>query len=98
MTTTENPDLLGQFSGWSPEGQSAAADALTRARESPWRPWYCGTRTCDGMPHDAWTHNHARGDQHPPAGDWDVWLELSGRGSGKTRSGAEWTHKMTKTT
>lgn len=32
----------------------------------------------------------ARPDQVPPAGDWRVWMLLGGRGSGKTRSGAEW--------
>lgn len=26
----------------------------------------------------------------PPEGDWSVWLVLGGRGSGKTRTGAEW--------
>ena len=31
-----------------------------------------------------------RGKQHPPAGDWRVWLLMAGRGFGKTRSGAEW--------
>ena len=30
-----------------------------------------------------------RGDQHPPPGDWIYWLILAGRGSGKTRAGAE---------
>ncbi len=32
----------------------------------------------------------ARPDQRPPAGDWDTWLISSGRGWGKTRTGAEW--------
>ena len=31
----------------------------------------------------------ARPDQEPPPGDWVVWLILAGRGSGKTRAGAE---------
>lgn len=31
----------------------------------------------------------ARPDQHRPPGDWSVWLILSGRGWGKTRTGAE---------
>jgi len=34
----------------------------------------------------AWLH---RG-QAPPAGNWAVWLMLTGRGFGKTRAGAEW--------
>src|SRR6266540_2993850 len=32
----------------------------------------------------------ARESQLPPAGDWRIWLLLSGRGYGKTRVGAEW--------
>ncbi|MEL6688392.1 MAG: terminase family protein [Pseudomonadota bacterium] len=36
-------------------------------------------------------HETARGDQIEPEGsDWSVWLVLGGRGSGKTRTGAEW--------
>lgn len=33
----------------------------------------------------------ARPSQLPPPGDWSIWLNMAGRGSGKTRSGAEWT-------
>jgi phage terminase large subunit-like protein len=32
----------------------------------------------------------ARTAQLPPSGDWTTWLMLGGRGSGKTRAGAEW--------
>jgi len=32
----------------------------------------------------------AREDQKPPSGDWTTWLIMGGRGSGKTRAGAEW--------
>lgn len=32
--------------------------------------------------------------QTPPEGDWRVWLFLGGRGSGKTRSGAEWVNAL----
>jgi phage terminase large subunit-like protein len=32
----------------------------------------------------------ARPAQLPPPGNWTIWLMLSGRGWGKTRSGAEW--------
>jgi phage terminase large subunit-like protein len=31
-----------------------------------------------------------RADQQPPEGAWRTWLLLGGRGSGKTRSAAEW--------
>jgi phage terminase large subunit-like protein len=36
----------------------------------------------------------ARPDQLPPDGDWTTWLMLGGRGSGKTRAGAEWVGRM----
>ena len=32
----------------------------------------------------------ARPEQLPPPGDWTTWLLIGGRGSGKTRAGAEW--------
>ncbi len=32
----------------------------------------------------------SRPEQRPPDGDWTFWLYLAGRGTGKTRSGAEW--------
>lgn len=35
---------------------------------------------------DFWRRNG----QNEPAGDWNVWLMLAGRGYGKTRTGAEW--------
>jgi phage terminase large subunit-like protein len=34
--------------------------------------------------------NWARPNQLPPAGDWDIWLLLAGRGFGKSRTGAEY--------
>lgn len=52
--------------------------------------WYCDRPGCDGKPHEGWKWKHARAPQHPPEGDWLVWLIRSGRGFGKTRSGAEW--------
>jgi phage terminase large subunit-like protein len=36
----------------------------------------------------------ARPKQLEPPGDWRVWLLLSGRGAGKTRTGAEWVRKL----
>lgn len=36
-----------------------------------------------------WLEN-AREEQLPPDGDWAVWVFKGGRGSGKTRAGAEW--------
>jgi len=36
----------------------------------------------------------ARVEQVAPAGDWSTWLYMAGRGSGKTRAGAEWVHEQ----
>lgn len=36
----------------------------------------------------------ARDEQRPPDGHWRTWLLLGGRGSGKTRAGAEWVHGL----
>ncbi|WP_422373307.1 DNA-packaging protein [Hoeflea sp.] len=36
----------------------------------------------------------ARPEQLPPEGDWRTWLLMGGRGSGKTRAGAEWVHAI----
>lgn len=35
-----------------------------------------------------------REEQRPPMGDWSTWLVMGGRGSGKTRAGAEWVHGL----
>jgi phage terminase large subunit-like protein len=39
-------------------------------------------------------HLNGRDDQKPPPGDWRTWLVMGGRGSGKTRAGAEWVQAM----
>jgi phage terminase large subunit-like protein len=39
----------------------------------------------------------ARPNQLAPAGDWQTWLLLAGRGFGKTRTGAEWVRERKKT-
>ncbi len=35
-----------------------------------------------------------RPEQKPPEGGWRNWLLMGGRGSGKTRAGAEWVHEL----
>ncbi len=42
-----------------------------------------------GHLHESWAL-FARPDQIPPLGAWSIWLLMGGRGSGKTRTGAEW--------
>src|SRR5262245_4481401 len=90
---------------WTPAAQQKALERLRATQRDSWRPFYCtridadGRPCCDGKPHDEWAWNHARADQHPPTDDeWLLWLLLSGRGSGKTRTGSEYTHRMTKVT
>lgn len=90
------------YKRWNTAGQEKAAEGLRKAQEGRWRPFFCGLRTCNGLPHGPvppdtrpWKFPHARGDQHPPIGDWLTWLLRGGRGSGKTRTGSEWTHRMT---
>lgn len=41
------------------------------------------------LDHQPW-ESVARAEQLPPEGEWRVWYLQGGRGSGKTRSGAEW--------
>ena len=59
-------------------------DRLSRRR------WFCPRPGCDGSPHPGWLHQHARAEQHPPAGAWRTWVLLPGRGWGKTRTANEW--------
>ena len=83
------------YKQWTPAAQERALQRLKQLTNENWRPFYCTRPNCDGKPHDDWVWNHARKDQHPPAdGDWLTWLSMSGRGSGKTRAGAEWVHRM----
>lgn len=89
---------LDAYRQWKPEAQERALDLLRRAETSPWRPFYCPKAGCDGLPHDNWDWNHARDDQRMPSLSiaWLVWLLSGGRGSGKTRTGSETTHRAAK--
>lgn len=63
--------------------------ALLHADTVSARRWACKRPGCNGLPHQGWRHKHARASQRPPAGDWETWLMMTGRGWGKTRTGAE---------
>lgn len=85
---------------WTPAGQERLKRELEAAQESmkEIRRWYCVSpgRRCDGRPHEGYEYGHARGDQWPPPWqmDWLYWVLRGGRGSGKTRAGAEWVRYM----
>lgn len=65
------------------------AAALLEAELRPSYSWNCGLPECDGAPHGEHTQPHARTKQRLPEGDWSIWLLLTGRGWGKTRTGSE---------
>lgn len=85
------------FHRWDSKTQEQAAAELRAAMSVHRQVWYCTDpgRLCDGKPHEGYPYKHARSDQWPPEGvDWFVWMLRGGRGSGKTRSGAEYTRKV----
>ena len=92
------PDEIRRMAeGWSPEARNQAASLVEDLVEGRRRAWYCKNpgRDCDGKPHQGYPYPHARGDQWPPPGtDWFTWFLSGGRGSGKTRTGAEYTRRM----
>jgi phage terminase large subunit-like protein len=59
--------------------------------------WLCAVCEVTGTPRDDWLFEHARKDQRPPRwrDDWLTWALSSGRGSGKTKTGSEVTHRAT---
>lgn len=89
-------DIIKLAENWSPEAQAYAAEAIEAIRNGERRAWYCKRgRKCDGKPHEGYMYPHARADQWPPPGsDWFAWFLSSGRGSGKTRTGSEYTLRM----
>ena len=86
-----------EWRNWNPDAQQRALSMLQERSNTAWKPFYCTKPGCDGKPHNKWTFNHARADQTPPplTEHWLVWLLLSGRGAGKTRTGSEYTHRIT---
>ena len=101
-TTSEDLRRLieTETAGWNPAAIEALQEAIAEM-DAPggWRPFYCDRVGCNGKPHDNWLWKHGRWDQHPPKdwGDAYVLLVLSGRGSGKTRMGSEWVHRLART-
>lgn len=101
FTREERFSILARL---SPEEIETVARILDLHENAPRRRFYCPLEGCDGSPHEGfhWCDHpidspdhlpgcrHARASQQPPPGDWLVWLFSGGRGTGKTRAGAEW--------
>lgn len=90
-------EIKAMAEAWSPEARSQAAAMVEDLVAGRRRAWYCANpgRDCDGKPHKGYEYPHARGDQWPPPGtDWFSWFLSGGRGSGKTRTGAEYARRM----
>lgn len=96
MMSEEYAELVATMDSWPQEARERALDSIGAIERGERRAWYCKLgRVCDGAPHAGYPYNHARGDQWPPPGtDWFTWFLSGGRGSGKTRTGSEYTRKM----
>ena len=94
MSAEDLPDV-NEWQKWDQKSKEKFLKGLENAGRKK-KVWYCNrVRTCDGKPHDNYDYRHARGDQWPPENDgWTTWLQKGGRGSGKTRCGAEWARYM----
>jgi phage terminase large subunit-like protein len=101
MTPEEEELIRRAMENWTPDARERALAEFQARQEKgkQRRVWYCATpgRTCTGRPHDGYPYPHARSDQWPPPGsDWFIWALVGGRGSGKTRSGAEYVRQVSK--
>lgn len=97
MTDEELRDYISRL---SPKAKARISRRVDQKMNEERKVWFCGDRGCDGLPHGAYNYNHARGSkrpdlrgsQYPPLGtDWVTWLNMAGRGSGKTATGAQYT-------
>jgi len=90
--------VLADLSNYTPEARAEIYRQLEARRSAHLQAFYCTVgRTCDGDPHEGFDYQHARADQWPPPGaDWFSWIQMGGRGSGKTRTGSEYTRQASK--
>lgn len=86
------------YENWTPAGKARLLAAIQERESEAWKPFYCPIKDCNGQPHDGFDFKHARQKQRPPkwSGDWLAWLIKSGRGFGKTLTGAHLTHQVAK--
>ncbi len=97
--TDISDDELGEIlQRLSPKAKAELARRIESRMSQERKVWFCDReRSCDGKPHGVYNYRHARGDQWPPPGtSWLVWLLRGGRGSGKTRTGSEYTRYISK--
>jgi phage terminase large subunit-like protein len=103
MSTT---DVLERAQNWDPKAKKRLIEEVKRRESLDIQLWYCDRtpklgsnpvtgrlewQGCDGKPHEGFEYRHARAKQWPPPGmSWRLWLVMSGRGWGKTRTGANW--------
>lgn len=96
-SSTSDAEILAAIQRLDPKSKAELARRVESRVSSERQVWFCGNRQCDGKPHGAFAYRHARGDQYPPGGtSWIVWLLRGGRGSGKTRTGSEYTRWVSK--
>lgn len=81
--------LAARIRVMSPTQRRQLARRLKDLKRRRARRWACTLEACNGDPHRGWLHRHARASQRPPAWRWTIWLMLTGRGWGKTRTAAE---------
>jgi phage terminase large subunit-like protein len=81
--------LAAQVRVMSPAQRRHFARQLRDLKRRRARRWACDLDHCNGDPHKGWLHRHARASQRMPRWRWTTWLMLTGRGWGKTRTGAE---------
>ncbi len=79
----ESSEVLAALLRLEPEDVMPFVDAIDEDE----RRWILG-------PLFDWEGTFSRDEQIEPLGDWRVWLIQGGRGSGKTRTGAEWIRKQ----
>lgn len=89
-------EIMKRAAKWAPDGRAEAQKLVEDVMQGNLRAWYCTRgRDCNGEEHEGYPYPHARGDQWPPPGeDWFAWFLSGGRGSGKTRTGAEYVRRM----
>jgi phage terminase large subunit-like protein len=98
-------ELAKYIRSLSPESRKRISTRVRTRMSEERQVWFCGDRQCDGKPHGAYNYKHARGSkredsrgsQYPPVGtDWYTWMLGAGRGSGKTKTGSEYSRYISK--